>query len=94
MKRIFNIKKGNKRIEYDVINNDKKMLDEIGWDLCRMFDGTEPIIVDELIDRDGEYENKTFIIDDLKSYNNFIAMLDNLNVRIVWTGKNSIEVIR
>lgn len=29
MKRIFNIKKGNKRIEYDVINNDKDIKKEL-----------------------------------------------------------------
>lgn len=94
MKRIFIIRKGNQRIEYDIINNDKKMIDEMGWDLCHMFDGTEPIIVDELIDKDCEYENKTFIINDLESYNEFITMLENLNIRIVWTGNRTFEVIR
>lgn len=92
-KRSFRVNNDGKITEYTIINNDKKMIDCLGWDLSEAYTGNNKIIIDELIETESDYINKQFIIDDLKSYNNFIAMLDNINTKIIPT-KKGFKVIR
>jgi len=93
-KRSFRVNKNGKVTEYTIINNDKKMLDELGWDICELFkNDKDEIVIDELIETEDDYINKQFIINDLKSYNDFITMLENINVTITHT-KNGFIVKR
>ena len=84
-RRSFRVNNDGKITEYTIINNDKEMIDCLGWDLSKAYTGNNKIIIDELIETEDDYINKQFIIDDLKSYNDFIAMLDNINVQIIPT---------